>query len=408
MKKKIAVVLAIIFVLVLMFYLPSTSSATSFSSITNESIKQKEEQIKQAAVEKEKLQNSLTDAKKIKQQLESEKKNLSNYVAQLDSQLQAIQDNIARLNTQIKQKEDEIAATRKELEKAREIEAAQYEAMVQRIQFMYEQGESTYLEMIFTGESIADILNKVEYMEQISAYDRKQLDEFMLNRHLIEVCEQELVAQKEILDEAKAGVLAEEAAMQELIAEKQQTIMEYQSSIKTKEQAIQEYEDDIKEQTEIIEALEAAVAAERKRILAASGVVLTYDGGKFKFPVATYTRISSDYGTRMHPTLGVEKFHNGIDLASPTGTAIYAAYDGVVVAAAYSSSMGNYIMIDHGDGLYTIYMHASALYAATNDVVVRGETIAAVGSTGRSTGPHLHFGVRLGGEYVSPWNYLSQ
>lgn len=408
MKKKVAAILAIIFVLVLAFNLPSTSSATAFSSITSESIKQKEEQINQAAVEKEKLQSSLTDAKKIKQQLESEKKDLSKYVEQLDGQLQAIQDNIAQLNIQIKQKEEEIAATQKELEKARETEAAQYDAMVQRIQFMYEQGESTYLEMIFTGESIADILNKVEYMEQISAYDRRQLDEFMLNRQLIEVCEQELLTQKEILDETKEGVLEEEAAMEELIAAKQQTINEYQSSISTKEQAIQEYEDDIQEQTEVIEALEAAVAAERKKILAASGVVLTYDGGKFKFPVATYTRISSDYGMRMHPTLGVEKFHNGIDLASPTGTAIYAAYDGVVVAASYSSSMGNYVMVDHGDGLYTIYMHASALYVAKDDVVVRGETIAAVGSTGRSTGPHLHFGVRLGGEYVSPWNYLSQ
>ncbi len=408
MKKKIAAILAIVFILVLVFHLPETSYATSFSSITSESIKQKEEQINQAASEKKNLLNSLTDAKKIKQQLEAEKKDLSKYVAQLDNQLQEIQDNIAQLNIQIKQKEEEISATQKELEKARETEASQYEAMVQRIQFMYEQGESTYLEMIFTGESIADILNKVVYMEQISAYDRQKLDEFMLNRQLIEICEQELLAQKEVLDVTKEGVLEEEAAMEELIAAKEQTIREYETSISTKEQAIQEYEDDIQEQTEVIEALEAAVAEERKRILAASGVVLTYDGGKFKFPLATYTRVSSDYGMRLHPTLGVDKFHNGIDLAAPTGTAIYAAYDGIVVASAYNSSMGNYVMVDHGDGLYTIYMHASALYVSKDDVVVRGETIAAVGSTGRSTGPHLHFGVRLGGAYVSPWNYLSQ
>ncbi|MGN1147698.1 MAG: M23 family metallopeptidase, partial [Lachnospiraceae bacterium] len=165
---------------------------------------------------------------------------------------------------------------------------------------------------------------------------------------------------------------------------------------------------DIQEQKEIIEALEAAIAAEKKKILEQQGSLMTYDGGQFKFPLASYTRLSDDYGMRMHPTLGVEKFHNGIDLAAPTGTAIYAAYDGKVVAAAYSSSMGNYVMIDHGDSLYTIYMHASKLYVSTGDIVVRGETIAAVGSTGRSTGPHLHFGVRLNGEYVSPWNYLSQ
>lgn len=146
---------------------------------------------------------------------------------------------------------------------------------------------------------------------------------------------------------------------------------------------------------------------EKKRILASSGKVLTYDGGTFKFPLASYTRVSDDYGMRMHPTLFVEQFHNGVDFASPKGTAIYAAYDGIVVAADYSSTMGNYVMIDHGGGLYTIYMHASKLYVKKDDVVARGNTIAAVGSTGRSTGNHLHFSVRLNGEYVSPWNYIS-
>ena len=175
-----------------------------------------------------------------------------------------------------------------------------------------------------------------------------------------------------------------------------------------KEDSIEAYEADIREETEIIEALEAAIAEEKRKLIEQNQKLLTYDGGQFKFPLAYYTRLSSEYGWRMHPTLHVEKFHNGIDLASPTGTDIYAAYDGKVVAAAYSSSMGNYIMIDHGDDLYTIYMHASKLYVSTGDIVVKGETIAAVGSTGRSTGPHLHFGVRLNGQYVSPWNYLSQ
>ena len=130
--------------------------------------------------------------------------------------------------------------------------------------------------------------------------------------------------------------------------------------------------------------------------------------GVFKFPLASYTSISDDYGNRIHPTLGIEQFHNGVDFAAPKGTAIYAAYDGQVVAATYSNTMGNYVMIDHGGGLYTIYMHASALYVSKDDIVVRGETIAAVGSTGRSTGNHLHFSVRKDGAYTSPWNYLSQ
>lgn len=95
-------------------------------------------------------------------------------------------------------------------------------------------------------------------------------------------------------------------------------------------------------------------------------------------------------------------------MAAPGGSPILAAYDGKVVAATYSTTMGNYIMIDHGDSLYTIYMHASALYVSNGQEVKRGDKIAAVGSTGRSTGNHLHFSVRLNGEYQSPWNYISK
>lgn len=407
MKKKLAVLLALVLALTVFINRPVDTMATPFSSITSESIKEKENQIEQAQEEKENLQDTLTDVKEIKKKLEKEKRDLSKYVEQLDGQLVTIQENIAHLNGLISEKEIQIAETQAQLEEARRIEEEQYDAMVQRIRFMYTQGETTYIDMIFSGDSVSDILNQIVYMEQISAYDRQQLDEFMLNRQLIEACEQQLIATKELLDAQKAGVEAEETAMEELIAEKEATIVAYQTDIKNKEQAIADYEADIAAQNEIIEALEAAVAAERKRIMEANGVVLTYDGGQFKMPIASYTRVSSPYGWRMHPTLGVEKYHDGIDLASPTGTAIYAAYDGIVVAAAYSSSMGNYVMIDHGSGLYTIYMHASKLYVSEDDVVVRGETIAAVGSTGRSTGPHLHFGVRLNGAYVDPSNYVS-
>lgn len=382
--------------------------SSSATSLTSESIRQKEEQIKKAEEERKNLQNSLTDAKKIKKQLEAEKNDLKKYVTELDQKLEEIQANIADLNMQIADKEAEIAVTREELAAAREKEEQQYESMVIQIQMTYEQGDSSFLNLLFSGGIFSDILNKLEYVEQVSAYSQNLLDEYMLNRQLIELCEQELVAAKEVLDEMREGVLAEEAALEELIAAKEQAIREYDSNISNKDAAIREYEADVKEQNEIIETLEKAIAEEKRKLLAESGSVIIYDGGQFKFPLASYTRISSEYGNRIHPTLGVQKFHNGVDFAAPTGTAIYAAYDGKVVAAAYSSSMGNYVMIDHGSGLYTIYMHASKLYVSAGAVVVRGETIAAVGSTGRSTGPHLHFSVRLNGAYTSPWNYLSQ
>lgn len=406
MKKnriKIAIVLCVLLVLAV----PIMSSAINFSSATSQSIKDKENQISAAEDEKDKLQDMLTDIKKIKKELEGKKNNLKNYLAELDGNLTDIQEKIAELETMISQKEKQIEETQIELDEALVTEQNQYESMMVRIQMMYEQGDIYYLDMIFGGKGFADILNRMDYVEQISRYDQEKLNEYILNRELIEYCKMELDAEKEVLAEAKAGVEAEKEALEILIKEKKQKITEYESDIKNKQQAIQEYEEDIAAQNKLIKDLEAAVAAEKKKLLEQNGAVPTYDGGKFKFPLAKYTRISDDYGMRIHPTLGIEKFHDGVDFASPMGTAIYAAYDGTVVAAAYSSTMGNYIMIDHGSGLYTIYMHASKLYVSKDDIVLKGDTIAAVGSTGRSTGPHLHFGVRLNGSYTSPWNYLS-
>ena len=367
------------------------AQATSMSSITSDSIREKQDQINQAQKERETMKSNLSNLEQIKKDLETKKSNLKSYVAQLDQNLSEIEQNIADLKSKITAKED-----------------AQKDAMIRRIRVMYEKGDSYILDMMLKAESFSDFLNRADFMDLVMAYDRQQWKEFMENRKYIALCKEELEAEKQILDEAKAGVEQEQANMEALIDQKSRDITAYESDISNKEQAIKEYKQSIADQDAEIAALEAAIAAEKKRILEASGTVLTYDGGVFKFPLASYTRISDDYGNRIHPTLGIEQFHNGVDFAAPKGTAIYAAYDGQVVAATYSNTMGNYVMIDHGGGLYTIYMHASALYVSRGDIVVRGETIAAVGSTGRSTGNHLHFSVRKDGAYTSPWNYLSQ
>lgn len=405
-KKHIWVCLAVC--LLLVFLTPADAGATSLSSITSDSIKEKQNQLSQAEKEKKELQNSVSDLQKLKKELETKKDNLKGYVAQLDKDLEKIEQNIADLKSKISDKEEEISQTEAELERALQKEENQQESMIARIRLMYEKGDPSFTEMLLKSKDFGDFLNRADYMEKVMAYDRQMWEEFRENRQLIELCKAELESEREILNQAKASVEAEQSNLEALITQKNQDIVSYETDIGNKEQAIKEYEEEIKAQNAEIEALEAAIAAEKKKLLESSGKVLTYDGGVFKFPLASYTRVSDDYGMRIHPTLGVEQFHNGVDFASPKGTAIYAAYDGVVVAATYSGSMGNYVMLDHGDGLYTIYMHASALYVKKDDVVARGETIAAVGSTGRSTGNHLHFSVRKDGSYVSPWNYLSQ
>lgn len=376
------------------------------SSLTNDLIREKEAEIDDAKELKKQLQDNLTDVKKIKEELEESKEDLTQYVIELDGQLATIQEKIAELKTKIEEKEAELTQTEAELEQAIANQENQYEAMKERIKFMYESGDNLYMELIFSSESFGEMLNKAEYIEMLSAYDRQMLDEYVATRKLIELYKEQLEEDKAYLEEAKAGVESEEASLNALISEKQQTIEAVTNDITNKEAAIAEYEADIKEQNETIAMLEKVVAEERAKLAEANN--LKYDGGMFAWPAPSYTRISDDYGNRIHPILGVQQFHNGIDMAAPGGSPILAAYNGEVVASAYSGSMGNYIMIDHGDGLYTIYMHASALYVSKGEEVSKGQKIAAVGTTGRSTGNHLHFSVRLNGSYVSPWNYLSK
>lgn len=374
------------------------------SELTNDSIKQKEAEINKAKEEKKALQSGLTNVKEIKKQLEQSKADLADYVEELDANLVEIQAKIDDLKAQISAKEEEIVQKTEELEEAVSVQQAQYEAMKTRIKFMYEKGDSLSIELLFSSESFGDMLNKAEYIEMLSAYDRKMLDEYAAYAEYVALCKEDLEEEKGVLDEAKTAVEEEEASLNELIAAKEQEIYQVTSDIQGKEAAIREYEADIAMQNDAIKALEAAVAEERKKLAEEQG--RKYDGGVFTWPAPSYTRISDDYGNRMHPTLGIQKFHNGIDMAAPGGSAILAAYDGKVVAADYNSSMGNYIMIDHGDSLYTIYMHASALYVSKGTEVSKGSKIAAVGTTGRSTGNHLHFSVRLNGNYVNPWSYL--
>ena len=372
--------------------------------LTNDSIKQKEAEINKAKDEKKALQSGLTNVKEIKKQLEKSKAELADYVEELDAELVAIQNKINDLKNLITEKEEEIDQKAQELTEALSVQQAQYEAMKSRIKFMYEKGDSLSLELLFGSDSFGDMLSKAEYIEMLSAYDRRMLDEYVAYAEYVALCKQSLEEEKEVLDEAKAAVEEEEASLNELIEAKEQEMYRVSGDIQNKEAAIREYEADIAEQNDAIKALEAAVAEERKKLAAEQG--RKYDGGMFTWPAPSYTRISDEYGNRMHPTLGIQKFHNGIDMAAPGGSAILAAYNGKVVAADYNGSMGNYIMIDHGDSLYTIYMHASALYVSKGAEVSKGDKIAAVGSTGRSTGNHLHFSVRLNGNYVNPRNYL--
>lgn len=404
MKKKMICLIPVLCAAVFFGIMPPAAMKADASAITQESIREKENQISKAKKEKDSLQGSLTNLQKVKKDLEAQKADLKSYVQQLDAHLAQIDQNIADLQDKIADKVEEISLTEAELKTALEREESQKQSMEISIRLIYEMGNPSLWDLMLKASSFSDFLNRVDYVERVLAYSQRLLSNYEQTRIYVELCKEKLEIEKDILDETKAGVEQEQHNLEELIEQKNHDILAYENDINNKEKLIREYQEEIKAQEEEIRALEAAVAEDKKKLLESQ--ILKYDGGVFKFPLATYTRVSSDYGTRDDPILHIQKFHNGIDFAAPKGTPIYAAYDGKVAAATYNASMGNYVMIDHGDGLYTVYMHASVLYVKKGDVVVKGDTIAGVGTTGRSTGNHLHFSVRLNGEYVSPWSYL--
>ena len=377
--------------------------------VTEESIQEKEDQIEAAKEEQEQIQSSISDLESLVEELEALESDLEAYITELDAQLTQIQLNIDSLESQIEETEAAIEETEAELEEAEALQQEQYDNMKERLRFIYEKGDTYMLEVLLKASSYGDLLNKAYYIEELSAYDQDLLERYTQQAELIEKTKEALEEEKETLSQEKEAIEEEEATMEALVAEKSAQLAATSSQITESASTIEEYEAQISAQTAIIEALEAEVAADKETLAEqeAASATVTYSGGVFVWPCPAYTYISDDYGYRIHPIYGTTTFHSGIDLAADYGAAILAAADGTVVAASYESTMGNYIMIDHGGGLYTIYMHASALYVSTGQSVSAGETIAAVGSTGNSTGPHLHFGVRLNGSYVSPWTYLS-
>ena len=366
------------------------------------SIQEKKKQIQEEEKKKAEIKANITNVQNIKKQLEKNKADLTAYVSELDHTVTEIMEKIAQLDLDIEAKTLEISETRKELEEAEDVRDEQYAAMKKRVQILYEQGDDYYLELLITTHGFGDFLNNMENINKLADYDNKMYKQYKETVSYVEAVKEKLEAEEAVLEEDKAAAEEEQKAVEELIEAKQQQIAAYQADINSKSATIAEFEHDLAAENAVISQLEKAVAAEQSKLVQQR----VYDGGAFCWPAPSYTRVSSEYGYRIHPILGTQQFHNGVDLAAPGGSDILAAYGGVVVSAAYNDSMGNYVMIDHGGGLYTIYMHASRLLVSSGQSVSRGQKIALVGTTGRSTGNHLHFSVRLNGNYVSPWNYI--
>lgn len=381
-------------------------NAASYSDITSDSIEAKKDEVADAKKEQTNIKNNITNMNNLIADLKNKRNDLDDYIESIDKDMNGIQESINLLEKLIVEKENQIEVKKQELVEAQEQEAEQYVSMQKRIQYLYETGDSSYLEAILKADSFADMLNRAEYVEEIAAYDNQMLHNYILQRQYIALCRDSLEEEKITLNVSKDALGAQKQNLQSVRDEKAQALAAYEHDISLTAAQIKELEEDLKFQTDLIASLEKEITDEQKAILKEHGITLGYDGSGFANPAPSYVRISSPFGWRSDPFTGYKAYHNGIDMAAAEGTPIVAAFDGIVGEAGYNSSMGNYIYVEHGNGLRTIYLHASKLYVSKNDIVLKGDVIAAVGTTGRSTGPHLHFSVRLNGEYVDPTDYI--
>jgi len=339
--------------------------------------------------------------------LQAEKKNAEAEQAALSAELSGIITEMKQTEADLTSKRLEIQTAEEELDEAKIKEDEQYEAMKMRIKFMYENGNTEYIEILCTAESIADLLNKAEYISKISECDRELLTEFQDLVKEIEEKEAALKAEEEELQTLQDKLIGQQVQVEELLAGKNIQIANLQEAIGQNADELQALVNEAEEAAKRkAEAAAAAAAAASSYSLSSAGSDVVSGSGILSHPCPGYARISSTFGPRTAPTAGASTFHGGLDFAASTGTAIYAAEGGTVTTSTYSSSAGNYIIINHKNGMQTVYMHMSTRYVSEGTSVSKGQNIGAVGSTGVSTGAHLHFEVRINGTKVNPVNYL--
>ena len=347
------------------------------------------------------------------QELEGLKSNTETYVRQLDSQVDSLGQEVSRLEGDIAGKTQSIGETTEKLKEAEATEQEQYESMKLRIKYMYENGDSSYLNLLLESRSVSELLNRAEYVSKISEYDREMLDQYVATKEGIAADKQKLEEEKEELEDLKSQTEAKQNAVELLLNEKSQELERVNAQIGEKTAEAEAYEKDIKAQEDAIRRIEEELRRQeeeaRKAAEAAGKTYNTVSLGNINFiwPCPSSSRITSAFGSRTSPTEGASSNHKGIDIGASTGSNILAAADGTVSIATYSYSAGNYIMLNHGGGVTTVYMHCSSLLVSPGETVKKGQVIAKVGSTGYSTGPHLHFGIRYNGSYVNPSSYVS-
>lgn len=356
------------------------------------------------ATEIDETKQKAEELQKKKEAAESEQQSLA-------TQLETIIAEMEDTKNQISQKEDELGQKEEELFEAQAQENDQYESMKKRIKYMYENGNAKFVDILCQSKDISEFLNNAEYISTISSYDREQLTAYQQVREKVQEQQKALEEEYAKLEDLQNDLIAKQTNVESLKASKESEISSISGELEQTNQKLAELqaaaEEAARKQKEK-EAAAAAAAAAKKNNGSSTGAgsSVVSGNGTFTHPCPGYSRISSTFGYRNAPLAGASTNHKGVDFAASTGTPIYAAASGTVTSAGYSGKAGNLIIINHGNGLLTYYMHCNTIFVSAGQKVSKGQNIGQVGTTGNSTGPHLHFQVMNNGTPVNPMSYL--
>lgn len=347
---------------------------------------------------KSEMQKRQNERKAFEKEINSKKDERDEQIKErnsLDIQISGVMEDIDHTQGLIDEKQGRIDELNVEIEKMNKAIDENTEKLKQRMKIMYEYGATSYLELILESEGIGDFFNRVSVVRDIVRHDRNLIDSYKDAKMRIEDVKAEV--QKEMDEQVSARDLLEgkKNELKGLQDKKDALISELNSDIKYLEEKERKAEEDYN-----------SLKNELDRALGNSSSPAYTGNGKFVWPSAASTRVTSEFGYRNKPNAKATSNHRGIDIGAPSGTNVLAAEAGTVVTAGYNRSYGYYITINHGGGYVTLYAHNSRLLVSKGDKVTRGQVIAKVGSTGNSTGPHIHFEVMVNGVCKNPRNFF--
>lgn len=378
---------------------------------------------KELQQELDKLRAQQSELRKQSSELESEikenQKQTQTVIEQkydIDRQITLSSEQIDNLNAQIQQYNQLIAQKQEQGEASEAEEEALQQQYKARLRAMEETGSISYWSILFQANSFSDLLDRVDMIHEIAKSDQIMMKKLSEATAAVEQLRSELEQQKSELQTAQGELSAQEAVLEQQRAEADELLVKIAEESEKMTAEYQGYLDQeaalsaqiAKSQQEYYQALsreEAERLAEQNKN---NNYVPDKNGTSgFLYPLPYQVAITDSYGYRTHPVSGKRgTWHNGVDLAAGSGTSIYASKSGTVTTAVNSSIWGNYVVINHGDGFSTLYAHMQGLIVSVGDYVKQGQTIGYVGSTGLSTGPHLHFTIYYNGSDVNPMSYI--